>query len=372
MKRHLVLLILLSFPVSLLGCGDQNDAAPPDNAAHATDWIKNHPEAALATADFGDCIACHGADLSGSGEAVSCYSCHAFTTTPPFTIHPEDEWTNGAYADHRSYAGVNGTTTCVKCHGADLHGSPAAPSCFSVSTDSGSCHVDGPGVAPHTLDGTFLGGSVHGPVAKADLTVCQGCHGEAGGPGSNPRFNLGIDTAGGAGCESCHDANGAHLVPWPALSHSSAGNIAGACTLCHGVALDGVGGVGTLNCLNCHGSSPAANPTGCASCHNQPPDGAAPVGDLSPNRQGRHNRNGHTAWISDTPALTCVRCHDGAGSGTDNHFDAVNPADISFQHPDPSDTISAVSDGANTTCNGACHVTNGADIIYPHTDKTWY
>jgi hypothetical protein len=370
MKRHLVLLMLMLLPLTLLGCGDQNAAAPPDNAAHASNWIKTHPADALATPDFADCIGCHGANLTGSGEVVSCYSCHSFNTTPPFIIHPA-AWTD-AYINHRAYAATNGATTCSKCHGSDLHGSPAAPSCFSASFESNSCHADGPGEAPHTLDGSFLGGTVHGPVAKADLTVCQACHGQTGGPGSNPLFNIGIVSVGGTGCEACHGAQGAHLIPWPALSHSSAGNIAGACTLCHGVALDGVGGVGTLSCLDCHGSSPAANPTDCASCHNQPPDAAAPVGNVSPNRQGRHNRTGHTTWISATPALTCVRCHDGAGSGTSNHFDMANPADVSFQHPDPSDDIAAVSDATNTTCNGSCHVTNTIDFTYTHTDATWY
>lgn len=370
MKHHLVLLMLLSLSLTILGCSDQNADAPPDNAAHPAEWIKTHPEDALATANFADCVDCHGADLKGSGEVVSCYSCHSFNTTPPFIIHPTT-WTDGAYLNHRAYAGINGATTCANCHGSDLHGSLAAPSCFSASFESTSCHADGPDEPPHTLDGTFLEGAVHGPVAKADLTVCQACHGEAGGPGSNPLFNIGIANAGGTGCEGCHDPQAAHLIPWPGLNHSSTGNIADACTLCHGVVLDGVGGVGTLNCLDCHGSSPATNPTGCASCHNQPPDAAAPVGNVSPNRSGQHNRIGHTSWISATPALTCVRCHDGAGSGTVNHFDLTNPADVSFQNPDPLDTMSAVSDATNTTCNGSCHTTI-YDIDYPHTDETWY
>lgn len=373
MKPHLALLILLLLPLAFLGCGEANPDAPPTNSAHSSSWISSHPESALATANFADCTSCHASDLQGSDTVVSCYACHAFNTDTNFVIHPT-AWTN-SFIDHRGFASTNGTSSCANCHGATLLGSPAAPSCFSAAFDGLSCHADGPGAAPHPLDGTFVLPTNHGPVAKTDLTVCQACHAQAGGPGTNPRFNLGINSRGGTGCEACHGLNLAHPSPWAAQSHASAGNIAGACTLCHGVNLGGVadGGVG-IDCFSCHSTSPAANPTGCASCHNQPPDALAPVGNLSPNRQGQHDRllGGHSSLISDTPGLTCVRCHNGAGSGTANHFDNTNPADISFLHPDPSDTISAVSDGTNTTCNGACHVTNTFDITFPHTNATWY
>jgi hypothetical protein len=140
------------------------------------------------------------------------------------------------------------------------------------------------------------------------------------------------------------------------------------------VNLDGVagGGVG-VDCFACHSASPAANPSDCISCHNQPPDGAAPVGDVRPNRQGQHLRFGHTGGIGSIPAETCLRCHNGAGTGTASHFDAAAPADMSFLHPDPSDDISAVSDATNTTCNGSCHVTTDTlDFIYLHDNRTWY
>jgi hypothetical protein len=34
--------------------------------------------------------------------------------------------------------------------------------------------------------------------------------------------------------------------------------------------------------------------------------------------------------------------------------------------------MSAVSDGTNTTCNGSCHITEPYNLLYPHTNKTWY
>ena len=135
------------------------------------------------------------------------------------------------------------------------------------------------------MDGSFLPGSVHGKVAKADLTFCQKCHSSdpTGGPGSNPRFNVGIYNssapAPGTGCEQCHGRNLAHPVPWAGpnenkVYHYSAKNIQGACTLCHGVALDGVGGVG-INCKSCHAETTGFT-LNCTACHGFPPDGVTP------------------------------------------------------------------------------------------------
>lgn len=369
MVNFKALFLLLLLPLTLLGCGSSNTAAPPDNQAHAAEWIAFHAEAALAAGNFSDCISCHASDLQGSDNAVSCYSCHAFNTDTNFIIHP-DSWSS-VYADHRGYAADNGNSTCAKCHGMNLQGSTVAPSCFAGSFAGLNCHSEGPRSVPHTLtDGAFLDPATHGHVAKANLTVCQACHAQT--ILGVTRFNLGINKAEGTGCEAvaCHGANLAHPADWPALSHFTAGNIAQACTLCHGVALDG--GSAEISCLECHGVSPASNPSGCASCHNQPPDGIAPVGNISPNRQGEHARAGHSSFISATPSQTCARCHDGAGTGTANHFDGTNPADINILHPDASDTMSAVSDENNTTCNGSCHVTEPFDIIYPHANKTWY
>jgi len=135
-------------------------------------------------------------------------------------------------------------------------------------------NTDAPAGGIHALDGSFLDGSVHGPVAKKDLTFCQGCHGEAGGPGSNPAFNVGIESQGGNGCESCHGPDIAHPQDWAGANstyHYSAGKIQQACTLCHGAALDGVGGVGP-SCQQCH-ASVSTFTLNCTYCHGYPPDG---------------------------------------------------------------------------------------------------
>ena len=316
MIRRYVMPLLLLLLLSAFGCSSGNSGAPSDRAPHPSDWLKTHPVDALAVVGFGGCIGCHGANLQGIGEAVSCFSCHSFNTTPPFTIHPAGPsgWAD-PYVDHRGYAATNGFISCMRCHGKDLHGSIAAPSCYSTSFDGLNCHAAGPGQVPHPLDGSYLNSAKHGPDAKADLTVCQACHGEPGGPGSNPRFNIGILSAGGKGCEGCHDANYAHPTHWAGPNntfHYSAGNIQNACTLCHGVNLDGVGGVG-VNCLNCHDSTTAFT-LDCTACHGYPPDGSA---DFSvPTGVNHHNVSNVSLH------LICVVCHGMKESDAGGNFSA--------------------------------------------------
>jgi hypothetical protein len=215
MIRRFALLLLLLAPFVMTGCSDGNSSAPPSTQAHPFDWYTAHRPAATASPEFVDCTGCHGADLMGSG---------------------------------------------------------GAPSCFSASFGGRSCHAGGP--VPHPMDGTFLSGAAHGPEAKADLTFCQICHSDnpTGGAGSNPRFNVGIDSQGSTGCEACHGVNYAHPAAWAGPNstfHYSAGNIQNACTLCHGASLDGVGGVG-VSCLGCH-DSVSTFTLDCAACHGTPP-----------------------------------------------------------------------------------------------------
>jgi hypothetical protein len=367
MRKVTFLVLLVS--AFLSACSSGGSDSPSDTEAHPSSWFVTHPASALATPGFADCTGCHGPNLEGNGRVVSCFSCHSFNTEPPFSFHPPS-W-DDPYSDHRAFAATNGFGSCTACHGDTLRGRQSAPSCFSSSFEGRSCHAEGPGEVPHPLDGSYLNGALHGPDAEADLTVCQACHGQLGGPGSNPRFNEGILTAGGNGCETCHGVNYAHPPDWaePPTLHNEAGNMESACTLCHGVDLDG--GVG-VSCFDCHTADPAANPDGCISCHNTPPDGGPPVGEVSPNLAGQHGRGGHTVFISATPLATCDRCHSGAGAGTAAHFDMDFPADLTLPL-DPQDTIVPVPDGSNVTCNGSCHVNGPAgEFDFPHTNAKWY
>jgi hypothetical protein len=264
---------LLILTLLVTACSESNLEAPAEGEVHLEAWIVEHFEEVADSSDFGDCTGCHGVDLYGSGDAVSCYSCHVFNVSSVFVVH--DAGWSDIYTDHRAHAALNGFDLCLGCHGPGLQGSLAAPSCFAASVDGRGCHEDGPGQVPHLLDGSYLDGAWHGPDAKQDLTACQPCHGEAGGPGDNPRFNAGIFTAGGDGCESCHAFALAHPQNWAGVNstfHYSAGRIQETCTLCHGVDLDGAGGVGP-SCLGCHDSQTVFT-LDCTYCHGYPPDGS--------------------------------------------------------------------------------------------------
>jgi len=373
--------------LALAGCSTSNSSAPADNQAHPFGWIAAHSEAAATLAD---CTGCHGDDLTGSGNAVSCYSCHLFNTAPPFSIHPAD-WTD-VFVEHRAYALDNTAESCAKCHGVDLGGSSAAPSCFSSSFDGLSCHAEGPGVAPHGEGASFLFPPdpfdaeipYHGSLAKADLEVCQSCHGEIIPVGSSPRFNLGIYGITGNGCEGCHNDYTAHPsvgdrdnAHWygATVTHANSGNL-DACALCHGDNFEGNADIDAPACMACHIVDPVVNNEGCVSCHSLPPDSSGLAGNVWPNREGAHSRSGHSAFINrDEPQQsTCVRCHYEAGAETDNHFDLLPTANINFLRPDdPSDTITATSDGSNTTCTGNCHIIYSDGYLdWNHDNEPWY
>jgi hypothetical protein len=345
--RKPLFLCLLTAVLLVTACSESNLDSPGDSGIHPQEWIAEHSEEVEGDPEYAACTECHGEDLAGSGGAIGCYSCHAFNTTPPFIIHPAS-WSD-PYTDHRAFAASNGFDDCLGCHGAGLNGTPAAPSCFSASFDGQGCHEEGPGEVPHPLDGSYLAGNLHGPDAKQDLTACQPCHGEAGGPGDNPRFNVGIT---GTGCEVCHGEDLAHPEDWAGPNdtfHYSAGNIQEACTLCHGVDLDGVGGVGP-SCLGCHDSATAFT-LDCTFCHGYPPEAPEAIVDHSgiPLGSGNHDE--------------CNICHGMSESEAGGGFDP-NPNYILFDkatdtigdHWDNNIQIGAFTqyDEDNHVC-GTCH-----------------
>jgi hypothetical protein len=277
--HKLVSLSLLIPALLLSACSDANLAAPTDRSVHPESWLVEHTAVLEESTVFNDCAGCHGADLSGSGGAVSCYSCH------------------------------------------------------------------------HPMDGSYRDGGQHGPEAKQDLTVCMPCHGDTEGPGA-PRFNVGID---GNGCEGCHGSHLAHPQNWAGPGgtfHYSAGSIWEACTLCHGVDLDGRGGVG-LNCLGCH-ESMIAYTLDCASCHGYPPDGSQHGGTVT---------GVYHLYVPLDYHDECSGCHGMSESAAGGGFEPLNnyslfekATDSIGDHWDGNIQINAETqyDEENFTC-GNCH-----------------
>jgi hypothetical protein len=285
----------------------------------------NAKSAAVGSLGMGFCKNCHGTDYQGAGStSKDCIGCHRLTTPATGAPHSTAPWRGGART-HVTTDPSN-ATACAQCHtaGANLSlqyklssyaGGTAG--CFNSTL----CH----GATGHGSDPQpWAAAANHGARAKINLGTCQPCH--ATPPiGVNPRFNV-VKTGMTAGCETCHKQNTSHPTPWltgrvgtpdnvaNTTSHATAGNLATACALCHGAALDGVGtGVTAPSCMSataiggisCHAISPAANPTGCVSCHGNPP------------ATGKHGE--HTALAG----VTCAACHNSFGTGTATHADGT-------------------------------------------------
>jgi predicted CxxxxCH...CXXCH cytochrome family protein len=335
-------------------------------AVHAADYLADHRAAALA--DLLPCRQCHDTpgtvpNFDGYVSGVACTQCHPDALAHPFTAGAFPGW-----ADHSSAGNV--PAACAICHSTAIPSS--GPSPLSAAPPCAECHADG--FVAHAFP--FV--ASHLAAAKADLTVCQRCHSDnpTGGPGSDPRFNVPfpqfsvVGTANN-GCESCHVAYTAHPVPW--LDHMTAGNIFGACALCHGASLEG--GTNAPACTTCHsnahavpypdhGAAALADPTvcelchgqdlageygpacatchtlapltnaGCTSCHNEPPNGGAPVGNQYANRAGQHA--GHLGLP--TAGIGCATCHPdpATAQGATQHY-----ADAKLRQAPATVTLSA-------------------------------
>jgi len=384
--RHLHVYGLLLLLVVVAGCSSGNSDAPLTGQAHPADWIHQHGAAALA--GLNDCQLCHGTDFKGSGSVVSCFACHA--DGPPFTVHPAS-WAD-VRTDHQGFASGYSWTTCATaaCHGSELRGGTAGPSCFN---NSAQCHAatSGDPPAPHVVPypTTATDPDFHGADAKADLVYCRNCHGRPrndflGGfvadlfadptPEINPNGN----------CSLCHPEATAHPADWDgtdsSLSHRPSGNLLGACTLCHNLTLDTTSGnttagpfAGAPSCFSASWDSP----NGTSSCHPAGPtphtlDGSYLSGSVhGPDAKADldYCRDCHGETTTDTnprfnklitnssvvnPGNGCEGCHNdatahpsiGVGMGTGNEREVVDWFDVTWRHNDAN--ISA------TTC-GLCH-----------------
>lgn len=370
---------------SATGCHAVGPGAPhgipfEDEALHG-------PE---AKKDLAYCQQCHGTAntilFNGGTAATSCSSaqCHSDAGAHPTRWQGTNDVTGNYLSTHRN--ALNQNTTCAICHDF-IEGRSApdatAPSCFGANFTNAEgsttgCHASGPG-APHALP--FTAPALHGLEAKADLVYCQECHATpaAGGAGSNPRFNVAVGSLT-KGCEDCHTQNTVHpYSSWSGAasnSHKTAGNLAAACALCHGANLLGSaeGGSGRA-CGDCHTAGSPLVLSNCTSCHNNPPDSAAPAGNSRPNRDGSHSVHDNLPRVGGI----CITCHDGSGTNANIHFDATAPASIFglatydaksgiFSYNSASRTCSSVScHGGQTTPNwltGTLNVATGCETCH--------
>ncbi|MBU1710490.1 MAG: hypothetical protein KKE17_10845 [Proteobacteria bacterium] len=330
----------------------------PGIAPHALPFTQPAQHGPEAKEDLAFCQNCHGTSgtvlFDGNIAPTACSLCHPASGAHPTRWQGTNDITADYSASHRTAGSIG--SACTICHNvvADAPGPhPNAPNCFEdfFSNSDGSttvCHPGGPG-EPHAIP--FSDAALHGPEAKSNLAFCRECHATAG---SNPRFNLAFTTFAN-GCETCHDQDTAHPVPWLSTadnSHKTAGNLATACALCHGATLQGPaeGGAGPA-CQDCHAAGLPTALLNCTSCHNAPPNSAAPAGDIRPNQAGAHEA--HNGLPEITGLANCAACHNSAGTNTLDHFDSTAPANVAISAVYDNNTLDANPPAYNSS-TGTC------------------
>ncbi len=311
---------------------------------HQTGWDDPAVHGAAAKSSpgvdtgFAYCQTCHGDDFGGGSSGVPCSYCHIVEAP-----HPAKPW-RGSTPSHTNTDPQN-AAVCAWCHlgGGQVVVNPpspppagSSPGCFNDTL----CHGSDVG---HPAG--WASGDQHGPVAKGDLTYCQSCHGEQGGPGDNPRFNVPVGNLAN-GCEDCHQPKTAHPINqandgW--ANHRTAGNMNTACALCHGATLT-EGGSGPA-CTTCHVQGSPTVLTDCTSCHSTPPSGTT-----FPNDAGSHQVHDVLAGVTGN----CDVCHNSAGTGTSFHYDMTPDVFVNPTYYAKSGSASYDS-GTGTCSNVSCH-----------------
>lgn len=318
----------------------------------------NAKSAAVGSLGMAFCKNCHGADYRGAGSSKKdCIGCHKLTNPTTNAPHSPAPWRGGA----RTHVTVDpgNAAVCAECHlnGANsaVKPSPAAPvgtapDCFNNTL----CH----GVTGHANESQpWSAAANHGARGKINLGACQSCHATPSS-GVNPRFNVAKANLAN-GCESCHKLNTAHPTPWligrlgtpgnvaNTTSHATAGSLPTACALCHGTALNGALGGGTapscmsattIGGISCHATTPAANPTGCKSCHAVYP----PVS------------NKHAVHLS-LAGVTCAACHSNLGPGTATHANGTLNVALSSTYQAKTGGALVLNPVAKNCANVSCH-----------------
>lgn len=382
LKYGAVLVVL----TSLWGCGKGNESAnsnfiDPVTQKHTVQgWSAGLTHGGIdnrlgASNNMATCQECHGKDFSGGISKVSCLNtagCHGAGILSP---HPPRPWRGGLVT--HTLVKESTIAVCAQCHtrGANLAVpllttyNTGAPGCFNGTL----CHI----TAGHGNDPTpWSAPANHGanpgttgrPGAKFSIQACQSCHATPSSGANTPFTNAKTGMPGGCSSTGCHDQNvnlahpyvwltGRGVVPGYTTSHATAGDLNGSCAICHGAALNGVGGIAP-SCMStsltfgaitvrCHSNgSPAATPTGCTSCHGGTATG--PSGVAFPN-----TNNKHAAHLTGT-GLTCDACHSSFGPSKVTHANGFTNISFSSKFTEGSAVYTSGAGGgcSNISCHG--------------------
>jgi predicted CxxxxCH...CXXCH cytochrome family protein len=179
----------------------------PVGAYHPAGWADSDVHGLAAKMQDQQCISCHGADLTGDGDAVSCDSCHTEgwrtdctfchgdpadgTGSPPRHISGLDDGALASFIPHRAHTSANPIAVefdCVQCH--------TKPT--DVLTPG---HIFVGDSTPGEAEANFSGGLSKAGVFTASTNTCSNlyCHGT--GRGNNGQA---VDTMASVTCHTCH------------------------------------------------------------------------------------------------------------------------------------------------------------------------
>jgi len=131
MKRLMLPIALILTGLLVVACSDSSSDAPEPGKVHSKGWIITHEEEALSDPD--GCAGCHGVNFTGggSGNAVSCFSCHtaglpfefaectSCHNTPPDSYYPAGSTRpnrQGGHFSHKNLPVFEGQEDCTACH----------------------------------------------------------------------------------------------------------------------------------------------------------------------------------------------------------------------------------------------------------------
>ena len=310
------------------------------------------------------CVRCHETNNSfGHMAQPFCHNCHS---PAPAGFHPAG-WSNPDNHGASAKAAPGPSTgfgICQNCHGNNFAGSGNAPTCVN----NASCH--GSGVASPHSPAPWRVAFGSPPTARrhtnTDNTVpgnpaaCAWCHRGSGTVVITPPTPPPASPVPGCFNNTlCHED--VQTAPHPVRPYADHPADAQAqfntfCNNCHNMDLPRIL-VNAPYCIECHKGGSPFTFTGCASCHGNPPAGAAPVGAVFPNIAGAHAK--HNAL--DNVQGVCNTCHNGGGTGTglQHFYDNVGGAsgiDVAFLATYNAETGATTFNATTLACgNASCH-----------------